>query len=110
MEQSTKDKIQNIIDENDVLLFMKGTPVMPQCGFSAAVVGILSHMGIKYNSVNVLEDPEIREGIKEFSDWPTIPQLYVKKEFVGGCDIVKEMYENGELKKIFDEKGIEYKK
>ena len=78
MEQSTKDKIQNIIDENDVLLFMKGTPVMPQCGFSA-VVGVLSHMGIKYNSVNVLEDPEIRGSIKEFSDWPTIPQLYVKR-------------------------------
>ena len=110
MEQSTKDKIQNIIDENDVLLFMKGTPVMPQCGFSAAVVGVLSHMGIKYNSVNVLEDPEIREGIKEFSDWPTIPQLYVKKEFVGGCDIVKEMFENGELKKILEDKGIDYKK
>ena len=110
MEQSTKDKIQNIIDENDVLLFMKGTPVMPQCGFSAAVVGVLSHMGIKYNSVNVLEDPEIREGIKEFSDWPTIPQLYVKKEFVGGCDIIKEMYENGELKKILEEKKINFKK
>ena len=110
MEQSTKDKIQNIIDENDVLLFMKGTPVMPQCGFSAAVVGVLSHMGIKYNSVNVLEDPEIREGIKEFSDWPTIPQLYVKKEFVGGCDIIKEMYASGELAKHFDDKQISYKK
>ncbi len=106
MEQSTKDKIQNIIDENDVLLFMKGTPVMPQCGFSAAVVGVLSHMGIKYNSVNVLEDPEIREGIKEFSDWPTIPQLYVKKEFVGGCDIIREMHENGELTRYFNEVGI----
>ena len=110
MEQITKDKIQNIIDENDVLLFMKGTPVMPQCGFSAAVVGVLSHMGINYNSVNVLEDPEIREGIKEFSDWPTIPQLYVKKEFVGGCDIVKEMYENGELKKKLEESSINFKK
>ena len=106
MEQSTKDKIQNIIDENDVLLFMKGTPVMPQCGFSAAVVGVLSHMGIKYNSINVLEDPEIREGIKEFSDWPTIPQLYVKKEFVGGCDIIREMHENGELTQYFKEAGI----
>ena len=106
MEQSTKDKIQNIIDENDVLLFMKGTPVMPQCGFSAAVVGVLSHMGIKYNSVNVLEDPEIREGIKEFSDWPTIPQLYVKKEFVGGCDIIREMHENGELTKYFNDAGV----
>ena len=106
MEKSTKDKIQNIIDENDVLLFMKGTPVMPQCGFSAAVVGVLTHMGIKYNSVNVLEDPEIREGIKEFSDWPTIPQLYVNKEFVGGCDIIREMHENGELTKYFNEAGI----
>ena len=106
MEQSTKDKIQNIIDENDVLLFMKGTPVMPQCGFSAAVVGVLSHMGIKFNSVNVLEDPEIREGIKEFSDWPTIPQLYVKKEFVGGCDIIREMHENGELIQYLNEAGI----
>ena len=109
MEQSTKDKIQNIIDENDVLLFMKGTPVMPQCGFSAAVVGVLSHMGIKYNSVNVLEDPEIREGIKEFSDWPTIPQLYVKKEFVGGCDIIREMHENGELNQYFNEACISTK-
>ena len=106
MEQSTKDKIQNIIDENDVLLFMKGTPVMPQCGFSAAVVGVLSHMGIKYNSVNVLEDPEIREGIKEFSDWPTIPQLYVKKEFVGGCDIIREMHESGELTQYFNEQAF----
>ena len=106
MEQSTKDKIQNIIDENDVLLFMKGTPVMPQCGFSAAVVGVLSHMGIKYNSVNVLEDPEIREGIKEFSDWPTIPQLYVKKEFVGGCDIIREMHESGELTQYLNNAGI----
>ena len=106
MEQSTKNKIQNIIDENDVLLFMKGTPVMPQCGFSAAVVGVLSHMGIKYNSVNVLEDPEIREGIKEFSDWPTIPQLYVKKEFVGGCDIIREMFESGELKEYFSKNNI----
>ena len=106
MDQSTKDKIQNIINENEVLLFMKGTPVMPQCGFSAAVVGVLSHMGITYNSVNVLEDPEIREGIKEFSDWPTIPQLYVKKEFVGGCDIIREMHENGELEGFFAEKNI----
>ena len=106
MEQSTKDKIQTIIDENDVLLFMKGTPVMPQCGFSAAVVGVLNHMGIKYNSVNVLEDPEIREGIKEFSDWPTIPQLYVKNEFVGGCDIIREMHESGELIQYFNDAGI----
>ena len=110
MDQNTKDKIQDIIDNNEVLLFMKGTPVMPQCGFSAAVVGVLSHMGIKYNSVNVLDDAEIREGIKEFSDWPTIPQLYVKKEFVGGCDIIKEMYENGELAKLFEDKNIAFKK
>ena len=106
MEQDTKEKIENIINDNEVLLFMKGTPVMPQCGFSAAVVGVLSHMGIKFNSVNVLEDPEIREGIKEFSDWPTIPQLYVKKEFVGGCDIIREMHENGELTEYFQEVGI----
>ena len=108
MEQSTKDKIQNIIDENDVLLFMKGTPVMPQCGFSAAVVGVLSHMGIKYNSVNVLEDNEIREGIKTYSDWPTIPQLYVKKEFIGGCDIIKEMFEKKELQAKLTEKKISF--
>ena len=106
MDQNTKDKIQDIIDNNEVMLFMKGTPVMPQCGFSAAVVGVLSHMGIKYNSVNVLEDSEIREGIKEFSDWPTIPQLYVKKEFVGGCDIIREMHENGELSEYFNDAGI----
>ena len=106
MDQNTKDKIQDIIDNNEVLLFMKGTPVMPQCGFSAAVVGVLSHMGIKYNSVNVLEDSEIREGIKEFSDWPTIPQLYVKKEFVGGCDIIREMHENGKLSEYFNQSGI----
>ena len=109
MEQNTKEKIQNIINENEVLLFMKGTPVMPQCGFSAAVVGVLSHMGIKFNSVNVLEDPEIREGIKEFSDWPTIPQLYVKEEFIGGCDIVKEMHETGELLELFNSRGIDVK-
>ena len=106
MEQNTKEKIENIIKDNEILLFMKGTPVMPQCGFSAAVVGVLSHMGVKFNSVNVLEDAEIREGIKEYSDWPTIPQLYVKQEFVGGCDIVKEMFEKGELKKLFQEKKI----
>ena len=106
MEQETKEKIENIINDNEVLLFMKGTPVMPQCGFSAAVVSVLSHMGIKFNSVNVLEDPEIREGIKDFSDWPTIPQLYVKKEFVGGCDIIREMHETGELTEYFQEAGI----
>ena len=110
LDDATKDRIEQDIKSEDVVLFMKGTPVFPQCGFSAAVVGVLSHMGIKYNSVNVLEDPEIREGIKEFSDWPTIPQLYVKKEFVGGCDIVKEMFENGELLKTFESKNIYFKK
>ena len=100
------EQIKKTIDENNVVLYMKGNKSMPQCGFSAAVVGVLSHMGIKFNSVNVLEDPEIREGIKEFSDWPTIPQLYVKKEFVGGCDIIREMHENGELTEYFQEAGI----
>ena len=109
MDNEIKIKIENIINQNDVMLFMKGTPDMPQCGFSAAVVGVLSHMGIKYNSVNVLEDAEIREGIKEFSDWPTIPQLYVKEEFIGGCDIVKEMYETGELLELFNSRGIDVK-
>ena len=102
MDQNTKDKIQDIIDNNEVLLFMKGTPVMPQCGFSAAVVGVLSHMGIKYNSVNVLEDSEIREGLKTFSNWPTFPQLYVNGDLIGGCDIMMEMYETGELSELLE--------
>ena len=106
MNDETKNKIKNIIDEHEVMLFMKGTPSMPQCGFSAAVVGVLNHMGVKFESLNVLQDQEVREGIKSFSDWPTIPQLYVKKEFVGGCDIIREMHENGELSQFFDEKGI----
>ncbi len=101
-----KEKIQNLIDENDVCLFMKGTPDSPQCGFSMAVSNILNHLNVKFKGVNVLEDQNIRQGIKDFSDWPTIPQLYVKGEFIGGCDIVKEMFEKGELKKIFLEKGI----
>ena len=101
-----KEKIQNLIDENDVCLFMKGTPDSPQCGFSMAVSNILKHLNVKFKGVNVLEDHNIRQGIKDFSDWPTIPQLYVKGEFIGGCDIVKEMFEKGELKKIFLEKGI----
>ena len=105
-----KDKIKNLIDENDVCLFMKGTPESPQCGFSMAVSNVLKHLNVNFNGVNVLEDENLRQGIKDFSDWPTIPQLYIKKEFVGGCDIVKEMYENGELKKVFDDKGIDYKK
>ena len=110
MDDLIKDKIQNHINNNDVCLFMKGTPDAPQCGFSMAVSNMLKILEVKFEGVNVLEDQSIREGIKIFSDWPTIPQLYVKKEFVGGCDIVKEMYESGELKKVFDDKGINYKK
>ena len=101
-----REKIQNLINENDVCLFMKGTPDSPQCRFSMAVSNILKHLNVKFKGVNVLEDQNIRQGIKDFSDWPTIPQLYVKGEFIGGCDIVKEMFEKGELKKIFLEKGI----
>ena len=110
MDDQTKNIIQNHINSNDVILFMKGTPDAPQCGFSMAVSNMLKILEVNFKSVNVLEDQSIREGIKIYSDWPTIPQLYVKKEFVGGCDIVKEMYESGELKKIFQDKGIAYKK
>ena len=110
MDDKTKNIIQSHINDNDVCLFMKGTPDAPQCGFSMAVTNMLKILNVNFKSVNVLEDQLIREGIKTFSDWPTIPQLYVKKEFVGGCDIVKEMYESGELKKVFDNKGIDYKK
>tara|TARA_B100002019_G_C20702083_1_gene326212 strand:- start:127 stop:459 length:333 start_codon:yes stop_codon:yes gene_type:complete len=110
MEDQIKDLIQNHINNNDVCLFMKGTPDAPQCGFSMAVSNMLKILEVNYKGINVLENQSLREGIKVFSDWPTIPQLYVKKEFVGGCDIVKEMYESGELKKIFDDKGINYKK
>ena len=107
---SVKENIQNLIDDNDICLFMKGTPEAPQCVFSMAVANLLKILEVNYKGINVLEDQSLREGIKTFSDWPTIPQLYVKKEFVGGCDIVKEMYENGELKKVFDDKGVNYKK
>ena len=110
MEQQTKDLIDNEINNNDVCLFMKGTPDVPQCGFSMAVSNILKILEVKFKGVNVLENGDLRQGIKEFSDWPTIPQLYIKKEFVGGCDIVKEMYENGELKKVLENKGINFKK
>ena len=102
-----KEKKQNIIDENDVCLFMKGSANSPQCGFSMAVSNVLKHFNIKFKDIDVLQDQDIRQGIKDFSDWPTIPQLYVKGEFIGGCDIVKELFENGELKKIFQEKGIQ---
>ena len=101
--------IENEINSNDVMLFMKGTPVFPMCGFSARVVEILNKVGVKFGSLNVLESDEMREGIKIYSNWPTIPQLYVKNEFVGGCDIIKEMYENGELAKLFESKGINFK-
>ena len=100
------ENIKNEIKTNDVVLFMKGTPVFPMCGFSASLVQILNNVGIKFNTVNVLDNDEMREGIKKFSNWPTIPQLYIKEEFVGGCDIVKEMYESGELLELVNSKGI----
>ncbi|MDZ4866954.1 MAG: Grx4 family monothiol glutaredoxin [Alphaproteobacteria bacterium] len=106
MTQSVHDRIKAEVDSNDIVLFMKGTPATPQCGFSATVIHILDHIGVKYKGVNVLADAEIRQGIKDFSNWPTIPQLYVKGEFVGGCDIVKEMFETGELKPFLAEQGI----
>ena len=109
MDDKTKNTIQNHIENNDVCLFMKGTPDAPQCGFSMAVSNMLKILEVNFQGINVLEDQSIREGIKTYSDWPTIPQLYVKREFVGGCDIVKEMYENGELKTLLDNKGIKYK-
>jgi len=109
MTTTVHDRIAQDVAQNDVLLFMKGTPVMPQCGFSAAVVHILSELGVKFKAVNVLADAEIRQGVKEFSNWPTIPQLYVKGEFVGGCDIVKEMFEQGELDAFLQERGITLK-
>ena len=110
MDQQTNDLIKNEIENNEVCLFMKGTPDAPQCGFSMAVSNILKLMNVKFKGINVLEDQNLRQGIKEFSDWPTIPQLYIKQEFVGGCDIIKEMFENGELVKIFEEKSIDFKK
>ena len=110
MDDNTKNLIQNHIDTNEVCLFMKGTPDAPQCGFSMAISNMLKILEVNFQGVNVLEDQNLREGIKTFSDWPTIPQLYIKKEFVGGCDIVKEMYENGELKKILENKKINFKK
>ena len=100
------DRIRDEIAKNDVLLFMKGTPVFPQCGFSAAVVDVLSQLGVKFHGINILVDPDLRQGVKEFSQWPTIPQLYVKGEFVGGCDIVREMFETGELQQLMKDKGV----
>ena len=107
MSDDIQTSIDNAVKGNDVLLFMKGTPTFPQCGFSSVVVQVLDYLGIEYQAVNVLEDQGVREGIKAYSDWPTIPQLYVKGEFVGGCDIIKEMFEAGELKEFMSEKGIE---
>ena len=104
-----KEKIKNLIDSNDVCLFMKGTPDAPQCGFSMAVSNILKHLKVNFKGVNVLDDENLRQGIKEFSDWPTIPQLYIKSEFIGGCDIIKEMFESGELLELFNTKGIDVK-
>ena len=109
MNQETSDLIKNEIENNDVCLFMKGTPDAPQCGFSMAVSNILKVLEVNFKGVNVLENQNLREGIKAFSDWPTIPQLYVKNEFIGGCDIIKEMYESGELSKLFKDKGINFK-
>ena len=103
---SVQDTIKTQVETNDVMLYMKGTPTFPQCGFSSVVAQILNYLQVDYESVNVLEDMEIREGIKQFSNWPTIPQLYVKGEFIGGCDIIKEMFEHGELKPLLVEKGI----
>ena len=100
------NKIKNLISSNNIVLFMKGTPDAPECGFSLAVSNILKHLNVKFEGVNVLESDDLRQGIKEFTDWPTIPQLYVKGEFVGGCDIVKEMFEKGELKKLFEDKSL----
>ena len=110
MNEKTNNKIKDYIDKNDVCLFMKGTPEVPQCGFSLAVSNVLKHLEVKFSGINVLEDPEIREGIKTYSDWPTIPQLYVKGEFIGGCDIVKEMFEKGELQNVLKKQEISYKK
>jgi len=110
MDNNVNEKIKNEINSNDVCLFMKGTPGVPQCGFSLAVANLLKHLEVKFKGINVLESNEIRQGIKEFSDWPTIPQLYIKGEFIGGCDIVKEMFENKELHKKLEEKKILFKK
>jgi monothiol glutaredoxin len=106
MSNAVFERIKNDIAENPVMLYMKGNAMFPQCGFSARVVQILTHMGVPFQTANVLEDPELREGIKQFSNWPTIPQLYIKGEFIGGCDIVTEMFQSGELGKLLDEKGI----
>ena len=106
MDNAVFERIRQDINNNDVVLFMKGTPVFPQCGFSAAVVQVLNHIGVKFKGVDVLQDPGLRQGIKDFAQWPTIPQLYVKGEFVGGCDIVREMFQSGELNELLETKGV----
>ncbi|HEX2113016.1 MAG TPA: Grx4 family monothiol glutaredoxin [Alphaproteobacteria bacterium] len=106
MDQTVQQRIKEDIQNNDVVLYMKGSPVFPQCGFSAAVVQILTHLNVKFKGIDVLSDPSIRQGIKEFSNWPTIPQLYVKGEFIGGCDIVREMFQTGELQQTLQSKGV----
>ncbi len=106
MSNPVHERIQNEITANNVMLYMKGNAMFPQCGFSARVVQILTHLGVPFQTANVLEDPELREGVKQFSSWPTVPQLYVKGEFVGGCDIITEMYQSGELETLLTEKGV----
>ena len=110
MDENLKKKINDELENNEVCLFMKGTPSTPQCGFSLAVSNVLKHLGINFKGINILEDNNLREGIKEFSDWPTIPQLYIKEEFIGGCDIIKEMFEKGDLEKKLQEKKISFQK
>ncbi len=107
MDNPVFERIKQDIAENDVVIFMKGTPVFPQCGFSAAVVQALTHLGVKFKGIDVLQDPGLRQGVKDFASWPTIPQLYVKGEFVGGCDIIREMFQSGELETLLTEKGID---
>ena len=107
MDNPVFERIKSEINKNDVVVFMKGTPVFPQCGFSAAVVQALTHMGVRFKGIDVLQDPGLRKGVKDFANWPTIPQLYVKGEFVGGCDIIREMYESGELLELLNTRGVE---
>ena len=109
VENPVFERIKDEVESNDVVVFMKGTPVFPQCGFSAAVVQVLTHMGVKFKGIDVLQDPGLRQGVKDYTSWPTIPQLYVKGEFVGGCDIVREMFQTGELQELLQTKGIESK-
>ena len=110
MDENLKKRINNELEKNEVCLFMKGTPAVPQCGFSLAVSNVLKHLEVNFKGIDVLQDAEFRKGIKEFSDWPTIPQLYIKKEFIGGCDIVKEMFEKGDLQKKLEKEKISFKK